>query len=283
MDPVEQIEQIPLAKIVADEQVRKSFNQALIDELGASLKAVGQLQPCRLRRVDDKYVIVDGERRFLALSQAGRISLAAIVEGAELTKGEIIQRQLIANCQREDLSAMDTAMAIAELMRETGWKIGEAAKKLGVSNASATKLTALLTLPEGIREQVKSGAISPSAAYELSRIDDASEQSTLAEELAARRLTRDGLAGAVKTRSRKSDKKANATISRSTACLGAGRSVTIVAQSLDLESFIQILKELLEKARKAVPQGVELGTFIKMLKDQAISSAMDRGNDAPAD
>ena len=267
---MEQIQYIPLDKIEVGTQVRKAFDEEAIDGLVASLKAVGQLQPIRVRKVADKFRVVCGERRTRAARLAGLTTLAAIIEVKDLSEGEVLQRQIIENCQRENLCPIEKARGITRLMEVTGWKIGEAAIKLGMSAGMATKLLGVLKLSETIQQQVASGAIAVSAAYELSRVDDAAVQSELAGELAAGRLNRDGLAGAIKARSRTPKAVTPALPSRVTAALPGGKSVTVVGPALDLESFIEILDEILNQARKVRHKGIELGTLVKMLRDQAM-------------
>ncbi len=270
---MEQIQHIPLDKIVAEVQVRKEMDQEKLDGLAKSFKELGQQQPCRVRKVEDKFVIVVGERRYRAAKLAGLTTLAVIVEGKDLCDGEVLQRQIIENLQRENLTALETATGIAELMKATGWKVGEAATRLGISNASATRLLALLTLPKSIQDQVITGVIPASAAYELSRVEDSGQQQELANQFAAGRLTRDGLAGAIKAQAKSpakgSTKGPSVATGRATAQLGEGRTVTVVGRSLSLEGFIEILEELLAKARKSRPTGIELGTFLALLKDQS--------------
>lgn len=267
---MEQIQYIPLDKIEVEPQVRKSFDEESLESLVASLKAVGQLQPIRVRKVADKFRVVCGERRTRAARLAGLTTLAAIIEGRDLSEGEVLQRQIIENCQRENLCPIEKARGITRLMEVTGWKIGEAAAKLGMSAGMATKLLGVLKLAEPIQQQVASGAIAVSAAYELSRVDDAAVQSELAGELAAGRLTRDGLTGAIKARSNPNKPSKSELTTRVTALLSGGRTVTVTGPSLNLEGFIELVEELLTKARKVRPQGVELGTFAKMLRDQAM-------------
>lgn len=178
----------------------------------------------------------------------------------------MIQRQLIANCQRDGLTPCEQSDAIASLMEKTGWSQSEVAEHLGMSNATVTRLLALQVLPEPIRDQVRAGKIAASAAYELARVGDSARQQELAGQLASGKLTRDGLAGAMKA-SRKREQPAKLA-SRVTAKLGLNRAVTVMGESLCLESFIEILEELLGRARKVRSQGVELATFTKMLADQ---------------
>src|SRR6202162_2822818 len=162
----EQIQYLPISKIVCERQVRDHIDEASLQEL--AFKEVGQLQPIRVRKVGDKYVVVDGARRFRAASCAAFPAIAAIIETQELDEGQVIRRQLIANCH-EDLKPMEKARAIARLMEVTGWSASECAKRLGMSNANMSRLLALLSLPAPIQEQVEAGVNPSSAADELAR------------------------------------------------------------------------------------------------------------------
>lgn len=267
----EQIQHLSLELVIAKPQVRTTFDEELLEGMIASLKEVGQLQPIRLRADGKQFVIVDGERRYRAILRLGWPTIAAIVELKGLSEAEIVQRQLIANCQREDLTASEKGAAISRLMVATGWNASQVAAKLGMSSAMATRFLALLSLPNDIRQLVIDGKIAPSSAYELTRIGDAKEQAELALKLASGALTRDGLVGMVKNGHRKpAGKPANGT-NRVTAILGTGRSVTVVGKAIDLESFIASLEDVLARARKARPLGVGIETFIAMLKDQSQS------------
>ncbi|MEZ6100617.1 MAG: ParB/RepB/Spo0J family partition protein [Pirellulaceae bacterium] len=265
--PKDQIQQVPIDKVKANPQVRKEFSAESLDALAQSIRQVGLLFPIIVRAVDGVFVILDGERRYRAAIALGWKAVPAIVTTDSLTEGEVIQRQLIANCQREGLSACEQSDAIASLMERTGWTQTEVAEHLGMSGATVTRLLALQVLPEPIREQVRAGKIAASAAYELARVGDAAKQQELAGQLASGKLTRDGLAGALKA-GRKKETPAK-TSSRVTAKLGLNRAVTVVSESLTLESFIEILEELLGRARKVRSQGVELATFCRMTADQA--------------
>ena len=268
----EQIEHLTLEQIIAKAQVRKLFAEDPLEGMIASIKAVGQLQPIRVRREGERFIIVDGERRYRAFQAMNRPTIAAIIEAQALSEGDIVQRQLIANCQREDLSASEKGTAILQLMAATGWNASQVAVKLGMSSAMATRFMAILTLPDDIQKLIASGDIAASAGYELSRIDDKALQNDLAAKLASRCLTRDALSGIVKARSKPASGGTSGATGRVTAPLGGGRAVTIVGDALSLEGAINILEELLVKLRKARPQGVSLGTFVQMLKDNSQAS-----------
>ena len=196
--------------------------------------------------------------------------LAVILEEKELCTAEVLHRQLVANCQREDFSPVEKAKALAQLMEETGWSATQTALHLGFSNATITRLLALNSAPADIQKRVASGEISASAAYSLAGVIDPMEQARLADDVAGGRLTRDALVGQLKTQRRRSaEPSTSACPSRVTAVLGAGRSITLSGSGITMDSLIQWLEELTAKARKVRLQGIEITTFIKMLKDQA--------------
>tara|TARA_R110002072_G_scaffold303121_1_gene494570 strand:- start:106411 stop:107241 length:831 start_codon:yes stop_codon:yes gene_type:complete len=271
---LEQIVHLPIDQIVAEEQVRTEFDEESLAGLGASIQAVGQLAPARVRREGESFILVDGERRYRAMKLLGEKTIAAIVENAELTTGDIVQRQLIANVQRNDLGGMEKARAIHRLMDATNWNASEAASHLGISNATVSRLLKLLELPDEVQKQVAAGEISASAAYELTRIEDEEARQQLADAVASGRMTRDAIAG--RHRRQKTPQKASATSpKRVTAMLGHGRSVTVTGSDLSLECFIDVISEVLDKARKVRASGIQLSSFIAMLRDQAQSAVAE--------
>lgn len=263
----EEIQLIPIADINVTAQVRGHFDESALDGLAASLREVGQLQPIRCRLQDRQLVVVDGERRLRAAKRAGITALQVIIEQAELSAGDVVQRQLIANLQREDLAPIEKAKGIASLMKETGWNASEIAAHLGMSNATVSRVLMLLELPEDIQQQVAAGKIAPSAAAELAKVKDSARQSELAGRVASGKLTRDAIAKAARSRKRSSGPKAVS--ERLIAMLGVGRVVSIFAPSLTIESAIELLEELLSKARKAKAQNLSIPTFSKLLEDQS--------------
>jgi ParB family chromosome partitioning protein len=265
----EQIQYLPLEQIVPDPgQPRRSFDKESLDGLVASLREYGQLVPLRVRLADGRFIIEDGERRWRAARPAGLSHLAVIVEERPGTDAGTIQRQLVLNCQREDLTAGEKAHAIRRLMEETGWNASQVADRLGFSKATVSRLLSLLDLPEPIRGRVDSGEIPLSAASALARIEDGERREALASQVASGRLTRDGLVGALKAQ-RNGNSNEQRGASR-VICRLASATVTVSAEDvLDLESFISTLEDLLNKARRARTQGIELSTLTKMIRDQA--------------
>ena len=266
MSPIQQ-KQLPIDQIVSTKQVREIFDAESLAGLAETLGCHGLLQPIRVRKSGDRFVITDGERRFRAAKLAGLTELDAIIEERELTSAEITERSLIANCQREDLTPLEKARGIDSLMSETGWNASEVAQRLGMSNATVSRLLTLLSLPEEIQEQVASGKIAPSAAAELAKVKEAERRSDLAGQLASGKLTRDEVAKAAKKPKKRSLAPKPAS-ERLIAMLGLGRVVSVLAPSLSIESVIELLEELLAKARKAKTQNLSLATFARFLEDQ---------------
>lgn len=268
----EQIQYIPLHRITAAPQVREGFDEAALAGLAETLREVGQQHPIRLRREGELLIIVDGERRFRAAKKAGLTDLAAIVEDGELTPGAVIHHQLVCNCQREDLSPLEKAKAVSQLMSETGWSATQVATKLGFSNSMVSRLLALRTLCPEIQERIRTGDLPMSAACEIARVTDAAEQLKLAGQVANGQLTRDALSGEVKRKNGQPSASVLTTPSRVTAKLSNSRSVTVSASGLTLDSFIALLEELLRRAREARPKGMALSTFLRVLQDTAKSN-----------
>ena len=250
------------------DQPRTGFDEESLQGLAESLSEVGQLVPIRVRLVDGRFLIIDGGRRYLAAKRAGFETLAAIVESKDLCRGEITQRQLIANCQREDLTPLEKSIALHGLMEATGWNASTIARKLGVSNATISRLLALRQLPEAIREGVDRGEIPLSSAIELAKEEDKEVQAANAIQVASGALSRDALAGARKAKRNAKD-SSQSSVRRVSCKLTSGSSVTVAADSLDMENLILALEEVLSEARKARTKGYEVSTLSKMFRDQA--------------
>lgn len=265
----EEITQVPLEKIDFAPQVREVFDEQLIAGLAANLDEAGQLVPVLLFPIGDRFGIEDGERRCRALKSLGRKTVAAIVK-EKPSEAKLLLRQCSCDFQRVDLSPMEKAVAMERLMAATSGKGNEVAAKLGVSPALVSRLLALLTLPEPIRQALKEGRIPASAGYELAKIEDAALQADMAQKIMDGKITRDGVAGARKAAERKTNgKPPPAALKRLTAVLGAGRAVTVAMAGDTLDDFIAALEDALAKARKGRTQGFALDTLLRLLRDQA--------------
>lgn len=259
---------VAAGQIKVSEQVRKRFDDDDITYLATSIAGVGLQQPVICSQDGDVYRLIDGERRFRACRLLGWTEIPVLVVESEADGAEAIARQLVCNLQRTDLDPIEKAEGIRELM-ERGSLTGEqVAKQLGLSAADVSRTLTILKLPASVLAKVASGEISADAAYQLSRVADPGEQAALASDVAGKRLTRDGLARKLK-RVRRAEDSASAGPTRVTAMLGAGRSITVAAKGLSLDSMVDLLETLAARARKAKANGLTLPTLIRTLKDQA--------------
>ncbi len=265
----EVIEYLPVEKVECDPQVRKQVTDESVRGLARSMQEVGLQQPIRVRRDAARYVVVDGERRLRAAHLIKLPDIAAIVEQQSLDESATLHRQLIANIQRDDFPPCEKARGIQRLLEVTQWPLSEAAGKLGLSKGTASKLLSLLSLPESIQQDIEAGKIPASAGYELSRVGEPVKQAAMARELAEGRLTRDQVAGAVRSELNGNADRTPVALKRVTAPLGNGLSVTVAGEELTLEAVIEALQDYLGRARKARTQGLELKPFIRSLKQAA--------------
>ncbi len=258
---VDTLQQVLLAELELRENVRTRFDEESLKGLAASIRESGVL----VRREETKLVVTDGERRVRASRLVGRTSIPAHITGQPLDEAGRRAEQLVTNCQREGLSPVETARALAELKTAMNGTAAQVAAKVGFSASKVSRLLALLEFPEEIRDRVESGQLPLTAAAELVRLADTERAAVLAAP--AGTPTRDGLAGRRKRRELAGDEEPKANATRATAVLGEGRSITVSAPDLDLEGLISLCQELLEKARRARPQGIALATFLRILKD----------------
>ncbi len=191
---------IELDRIIPDpDQPRKTFSDESINQLSESLKRAGQLQPIRVRWNEQlaKWVIIAGERRYRAALQAGFKTIACVFVDRPLTESEIRQESLIENLLREDLRPIEAAEGYRQLIDINGWTVQQVADALNVSKGTVSKALALLKLPADIQAQVEEGLLSPSSAYEVSRLADAGAQRDLADRIVTGGLKRDEAGEAV--------------------------------------------------------------------------------------
>jgi ParB family chromosome partitioning protein len=171
-------------------QPRKEFEREALEELAASIKQKGVLQPVLLRpaREGEGYELVAGERRYRAAQLAGLRTIPAIVYRIESDE-EMLELALVENVQREDLNAMDTAEAYHRLSDDIGLTQEEIAERVGKSRTSVANTLRLLSLPRNIQELVREGQLSEGHARALLGLSSKAEQARLAKRIISRGLT----------------------------------------------------------------------------------------------
>lgn len=162
-------------------QPRKHFAEEGLEELAASIRENGVLQPILVRRVDDRLEIVAGERRVRAARLAGVDEVPALV--CSLAEAESMRVALLENIQREDLDPIEEAEAYQAIMDHYGASHGELAAMLGKSRPAVSNTLRLLRLETSIRELVQSGDLTMGHARALLGVEDGALRLRLAREV----------------------------------------------------------------------------------------------------
>lgn len=147
---------------------RKHFSEDELADLANSIKEKGVLQPILVRVVADRehiYEIVAGERRWRASKQAGKQSIPTII--VDLNDKEALEVAIIENVQRENLSAIEEAVGLGQLIEQFEYTQDDVAKVIGKSRSYVTNILRLLKLPVEIKEMVEMGKISAGHARAL--------------------------------------------------------------------------------------------------------------------
>jgi ParB family chromosome partitioning protein len=162
----EKIQQINLTDLRPNPyQPRKEFEAEAINELKASILEHGVIQPIIVRKSIKGYEIIAGERRFRASKEAGLTTIPAVVK--DFTEAQVMEIALIENIQREDLNAIEVAIAYHKLMDRFKLTQEEVALKVGKSRPHIANLLRLLHLPENVQEYVSRGTLSMGHARAL--------------------------------------------------------------------------------------------------------------------
>ncbi|WP_168123267.1 ParB/RepB/Spo0J family partition protein [Paenibacillus sp. HB172176] len=160
-------------------QPRKTFDEDSIKELAESIKQHGIIQPIIVRSVLKGFEIIAGERRFRASQYCGNATIPAVVRN--FTDQQVMEIALIENLQREDLNAIEVAIAYQSLMDKFKLTQEELSLKVGKSRSHIANFVRLLSLPEEIKDNVSRGTLSMGHARALVAIKDAKTQKQLAE------------------------------------------------------------------------------------------------------
>ena len=155
-------------------QPRKKFDEDALQELAESIKQYGLIQPIVVKKNNDYYEIVVGERRWRAARIAGLKEVPVIIK--EYDNKESMEIAIVENLQREDLNPIEEAEAYRRLIDEFGLKQDEAAQKVSKSRTAVTNALRLLKLDERVQKMVIDDMISGGHARALLAIEDKEEQ-----------------------------------------------------------------------------------------------------------
>ena len=163
-------------------QPRREFDQTALSELANSIKEIGIIQPITLRQMPDaKYQIIAGERRWRASQIAGLATIPAYIRTVE--DESVMELALVENIQREDLNAIEIALAYEHLSETTGMTQEKIAERVGKSRAAVTNYMRLLKLPAQVQMALKNKDIDMGHARALLSLDSPSTQIKLFKEI----------------------------------------------------------------------------------------------------
>ncbi len=171
------------------QQPRLNMDDGKLEELSASIKANGIIQPILVRRTGNTYRIIAGERRWRAAQKAGLQRVPVVVRDVADGDKQLLELALIENLQREGLNPIDEALAYQRLADDFSLTQEQIAAAVGKDRSSVANFMRLLKLPEEVRADLASGALSSGHARALLALPDAAAQRHGAREAIARRLS----------------------------------------------------------------------------------------------
>jgi ParB family transcriptional regulator, chromosome partitioning protein len=181
-------EQLPLDRIDPNpRQPREAFDEETLQDLTASIEAVGVLQPIVVRPAGERYQIVMGERRVRAARAAGLERIPAIVRTTE--DDQLLRDALLENVHREDLNPLEEAAAYKQLLADFGITQQELASRLGRSRPVIANAIRLLNLPGSVQRRIAARTLSGGHANAVASLEDPVQQERLADRIVAEGLT----------------------------------------------------------------------------------------------
>lgn len=177
------INEIELSKIIANpNQPRREFDQEALQELADSIAEIGIIQPITLRKIsDDEYQIIAGERRFRASQLAKLSTIPAYIRTAD--DENVMEMALIENIQREDLNAVEIALAYQNLLEEYNLTQERLSERVGKKRATIANYLRLLKLPAPIQMALQKKQLDMGHARALLTLDSPKKQVKLFEEI----------------------------------------------------------------------------------------------------
>lgn len=168
-------------------QPRLTFDPEALNDLASSIKEHGIIQPLVVRRLQDKFEIIAGERRFKAASLIGLKTVPCII--MNLNDNESAEVAIIENIQRKEMTPLEEAKSFKKLLDKGYLTQEELAKRMGKSQSAISNKLRLLNLDEVVQEAILNGKISERHARSLLRVDNKEEQRKILVEIIEKRLT----------------------------------------------------------------------------------------------
>ncbi len=249
------IKQIPLVQIGANpDQPRKTFRDAELNDLAASIKEKGVLQPILLRAVAGRpynYEIVAGERRFRASKLAGLTEIPAVIK--KLDDNNAMEIALIENVQRENLDPVEEAAAYKNLIEKCNYEMDDVSRLIGKSASYIRNSMRILELPESVRSMVSNGELSASHARTIAVAENPEK---LAQEIVNKKMSVADTSALVKNTKRTG--KARQFVSKTIA------AADIKRMENDIQKSLNVSAKILEKRGGAGQIVLKFNTRVEM-------------------
>lgn len=183
------INEVELSKIMPNpDQPRSVFDEDALNELSASIKSLGVIQPITLREIDiDKYQIISGERRYRASKMAGLTAIPAYIRTA--ADEHVVEMALIENIQREDLNAVEIALTYQKLIDVYGLTQERLSERVGKKRTTIANYLRLLKLPAEIQMGLKNKLIDMGHARAIISVQDPAKQLEIYELILSKGLS----------------------------------------------------------------------------------------------
>ncbi len=174
-----------------DFQPRGALDETRLDDLARSIRSHGVIQPIVARRLDSgRYQIIAGERRWRAAQRAGLLKVPVVIKEAGASDDKRrLEMALIENIQREDLNAIEEALAYQRLVDDFGLRQEDIAAQVGKDRSSIANSLRLLKLPDEVRAEVASGRLSMGHARAIVALTGEADQRRVARDVLARGLS----------------------------------------------------------------------------------------------
>lgn len=183
-EPASAAQELLIKNIAANPyQPRCNFDEEKLQELAASIKEFGVVQPVVVRKKGRSYELVAGERRLRAATLAGLTKVPAIVKDYDDAK--MMEIALIENIQRHDLNPIEEAQGLRRLMQEFKLTQEQTAEKVGRSRSAVTNILRLLNLPEQVQKQIINGVLTMGQAKQLLGLPKQEQMCEVAEAIIA--------------------------------------------------------------------------------------------------
>ncbi len=218
-------------------QPRQDFSAEAIEELAASIRQLGIIQPLTVRAIENgSYELIAGERRLRAAKKAGLTKVPAFVREADTEA--MLEMAIVENVQREDLNPIEVALGYQRLIDEVGLKQERVAEKVGKSRSAVTNLLRLLKLPPAIQASLRDGSISAGHARALVAMENEAQQIELYQAIISQGLSVRDVERLVRSQRPTTSPKKNPTEAKT-----PGQPSLTARDRLELEGFEARLRE----------------------------------------